>query len=225
MIIIVNTNNARAQSLAEILRYMGIISLGVTLGGFYREFSHNYKAILLMSELTSLPDAIDTVKEMRVYSGDTPIYALCEGGKPDIGADAYIDVSRGYSHLTEDIRRISEELDITPPGRYVLAGVDADTSSPCVKYFDTRIPFTRTETLIVRYMIATYPTAQRAEDILRYAFKPTRTPERSSIRTHISSINRKFRAITGRSMIQIPGDDGYMLMTPEIISKTKLLTS
>ena len=84
-----------------------------------------------------------------------------------------------------------------------------------VNYFDTRINFTKTEAMILRYLIRSYPLPKNAESILKYSFRPSRTPEPASIRTHISIMNKKLEAATGRRMIILEPGRGYLITTPE----------
>ena len=104
---------------------------------------------------------------------------------------------------------------------YRLAGIDASCSNERVDVFDKAIAFTKTETMILRYLIAYYPTPQSAKRIVKYAYKPTKKPEISSIRTHISVMNKKFREKFGHSLISASEGGGYTVLTPEYIEKEK----
>ena len=71
--------------------------------------------------------------------------------------------------------------------------------------------------MILRYLTASYPALQSAKSIIKYAFKQSKKPELSSVRTHISVMNKKFKDITGRNLfIGIP-KQGYTVSTPEMI--------
>ena len=70
--------------------------------------------------------------------------------------------------------------------------------------------------MIVKYLIRTYPRPTSAEEILRYAYRESRTPEISNIRTHISIINKKFRKLTERNLIEMSFGKGYRVLTPEV---------
>ena len=71
--------------------------------------------------------------------------------------------------------------------------------------------------MILRYLIAYYPTPQSAKRIVKYAYKPTKKPEISSIRTHISVMNKKFRELTGRNLLLSLDKEGYVVSTPELV--------
>ena len=56
------------------------------------------------------------------------------------------------------------------------------------------------------------------EDILRYAYRESKYPEVSNIRTHISIINKKFRNLSNRNLIEMTFGTGYRILTPEVAS-------
>ena len=100
-------------------------------------------------------------------------------------------------------------------GDYRLAGFDASCDVVGVNYFFQKVNLTKTEAMILRYLIRSYPIPQKSEDILKYAFKASRLPDKSSIRTHISIMNKKFVSHLGDKMIVSVSHDGYRILTPE----------
>ena len=71
--------------------------------------------------------------------------------------------------------------------------------------------------MILRYLIASYPTPQSAKKLVKYAYKPAKKPEVSSIRTHISVMNKKFREATGKNLCLAIDKQGYVISTPQIL--------
>ena len=220
MILIINDELQGAQTLAEIFRHMGILATASTTGSFYKEYSAKYRAILIMQELYLKIDG-QALSDIRAYAQGTPVFALSKDGDDAEGAEMYDGVICAESNYVKIANRLIdavEELGLIPPGRYALAGTYAGADVERVLHFDTPLSLTRTETMLLRYLMATYPAPQRAEDILRYSFKPTRAPEPSSIRTHISVINKKFRQLTGYNLISTAEEGGYIILTPEILA-------
>ncbi len=225
MILILNDNAKEAQTLSEIFRHMGILATAATTGSFYKEYSSKYRAILVMEELYLKID-LAGLSDIRAYSQKTPVFALLDGCEPRCDAtsemyDGTLRIDGNYVKMTNRLIDAVERLGLIPPGCYALAGLYAGADRERVLFFDTPLHFTKTETMLLRYLMASYPVPQRSEDILRYSFKPTRMPEPSSIRTHISVINKKFRQVTGDNLISTAEEGGYIILTPEILASRK----
>ena len=105
----------------------------------------------------------------------------------------------------------------TPPGNYELAGFNASINLAHPKYLYKALPFTKSETMILRVLIRTYPLPTAAKTILKYAFRQSRTPDIANVRTHISVMNKKFREIANRNVITFSMQEGYKILTPEIL--------
>jgi DNA-binding response OmpR family regulator len=75
--------------------------------------------------------------------------------------------------------------------------------------------------MIIRYLIRTYPNPTSAQKILKHAYKASKQPDVSNIRTHISVINKKFRTVAGRSLIEMHENLGYRILTPELMATAK----
>lgn len=135
---------------------------------------------------------------------------------PSAGDRAYADGSlfdgiiEGEIFTPRSVERICLSLALygrEPLGAYTGGGIDASVDAAGVFCSGERIPLTRTETMIVRYLIHRSPRSATAEEILAHAFRQTRAPEPTSVRTHISIINKKFRETVGRPLTA-PSDDG-----------------
>lgn len=218
MILIIDRNKKRGETLAEIFHFMGVLSLYTQPSSAISELSPEYRAILI-SEPSGLPAPEDYVATLRRYSASIPIFAISGEECRYECFDGIFSDNISSSALVSAIVAYQEERELPSLGKYLLAGLDAGCDLGEVRYFSEGLGMTKTETMIIRYLIATYPTPASAEKILKHTHKPTKLPERSSIRTHISKINSKFEAIRGKSLIvSVPGE-GYTVLTPELASK------
>ena len=221
MILIVNKSKREAERTSDILFFMGIASYGATFAEALSEISEKYSAVLIFSD-----DSYDSVYELSLrlksYCSSVPIFVSQAFIATDCGYfDGYFDTKKSIpiilKHISHDIDSESDRL----PGAYRLMGLDASPSILSTKYFDTPIPFTRTENMILRVLIRHYPLPLSTEDVLKYAFRKSNCPEIASVRTHISVMNKKFRIITGRNLIEMhDGCEGYIIMTPEYLEKS-----
>ena len=224
MVLIVNRRKRDANSISEIFHFMGILSHGVTPNEALAEISLLYRAVIIM-EPNTLPDACDFVAKLRSYASEVPIFALCD----DLDTLNHVQIFNGtykfsgYSSiLAYNIAEYSKENSLSYIGDYRLAGINAMCDAKSVTYFDREIPLTKTETMILRFLIRAYPLPMPAEKIVKYAFRPSRSPESASIRTHICSINKKFRAKTERNLVTLAPKEGYIVITPEVMSERNL---
>ena len=69
--------------------------------------------------------------------------------------------------------------------------------------------------MILRYLIRKYPLPSSSDEIIKYAFRSTRAPEASSVKTHISLMNKKLESQIGKRMIEFVPKKGYIIITPE----------
>lgn len=216
MVLIISSSKKRAQLINDIFYYMGIISHAVTPSEAYSEFSGIYRAALVI-EPDSLPDAEDFVAKLRSYATGVPVFAISDtkNYSGEIFDGSFLG-SIYSSTLVEEIVRYQSERRLPLSAHYRIAGIDASCTNERVSVFDKTISFTKTETMILRYLIACYPTPQSAKRIVKYAYKPTKKPEIASIRTHVSVMNKKFRELTGKGLFAAIDKDGYVISTPEV---------
>ena len=218
MILIIDKSRKRGQTLAEIFHYMGILSLYTSPNGAPSEISSEYRAILV-SEPSELPDEADYITSLRRYSGKIPIFAISEGGCKKELFDLAFDDGISSSALVSEIIRYQEKNELPSLGKYLLAGLDAGCDLGEVRYFSEKLSFTKTETMIIRYLILMHPTFVSAKDIIKHSHKPAKAPEISSIRTHISKINSKFKGSRGKILITSEPGLGYAILTPLLKEK------
>ena len=217
MVLIIHTSRSKARAISDIFYYMGVVSYATTPAEAISEIARGYRAALVV-DAELLPDAKSFVDKLRSYNTQMPIFAISDDettARHDIFDGVYPNDIYS-STLVEEIVRFQVERRLPVTSQYRLAGIEASCNTAVVSVFERALLFTKTETMILRYMISAYPTPQDAKSILKYAFKPLRKPEESSIRTHISVMNKKFRNVRGRSLFcSVPGK-GYVIETPEI---------
>ena len=216
MILIISQSNRIAKDISEIFHYMSVLAYGTTPQEGLSEISTLYKCVLII-EPSTFPDISDYIKRIRSYNSGLPIYAL----STDEYNPPFNSFDRVYSNTdfsTPIALKIIDDLNTSNNskiGIYKLAGIDACFNSIGVSYFYEKLNVTKTEAMILRYLIRCYPLPQKASQILKYSFKHSRAPEEHSIKTHISTINKKFQSLTGRKMIELISGKGYRIITPE----------
>lgn len=225
MLLIINPSKKITRSVSETFYYMGILSYGATPTEGLSEISALYRAVLIISP-EDFPDVSDYVKRLKAYKADIPIFAVCGKENSYIFADIFDEVFAKptfSASLAERIISHANKRKFARIGDYRLAGLDASADFPVPLYFDSKVRLTKTETMILRYLIRSYPLPVNSTNILKYAFRPSRAPESASVRTHISIINKKFEDQAQRRMITLIPHEGYMILTPELVAKGKLL--
>ena len=227
MILIISQSKKTAKCVAEAFHYMSILSYGTTPHEALSEISNLYHAVLIINP-DSFPDILDYVNRIRSYKSDIPIFAILDGEVapyyPDLFED-YFTKSMSTPSIASKIIGYAKENNYTGIGDYYLTGFDASNNTVGVYYFHTKLSLTKTEAMILRYLIRSYPVPQKADSILKYAFKSSRTPEPSSIRTHLSLMNKKFEETIGRKMILLEPSQGYVILTPEYLYNKKSVSS
>ena len=230
MVLIIGTMKRKAQAISDIFYYMGVLSYAATPSEALSEISGLYSAVLVLNP-ENLPDAKNFVERLRSYDARVPVFAITDASfecYPSYVFDGSYPDSIYSSTLVEEIVRYQMKRNLPLTAHYRLAGIDASCDKERVTVFDKAIDFTKTETMILRYLISSYPIPQSAKEIIKYAFKPSRKPEITSIRTHVSVMNRKFREIKGKNLfINIQGK-GYVVSTPEMLkslSETNQITN
>lgn len=219
MILIINKSRKDAESLAAAFRYMGVVARGETPERACFELSPQYRAILI-DEPRNLPDESEYVSRIRSFISDIPIIALTENA--DLLKARYEAIAKRSTTASQLYHTICDVCNADgkyPPGEYMLAGINASVQQGVVTYFSAPIPLTKTERLILRFLIRTYPSPIGPKAILKHAFSQTKAPEASSIKTHVCSINSKFKKHFNRNLI-VSLDGGYVVMTP-LLAKEK----
>lgn len=223
MILIIDRSKKNRDTLGDIFRYMGILAYACSPKEATAELSAQYHAIIIANP-TSLVDIADFTYRLRSYASHVPLFSLSETSLPESYEKLFAINFKNTSNSSEIARAIIEYCKLSGKyviGKYLLAGIDASADREIPLYFDTPLPFTKTETMILRYLTVAYPTPKDAGKILKYAFKERRSPEVCGVRTHISVMNRKFREIYGRNLISNTLGEGYSILTAERMSEAR----
>ena len=217
MLLIISQSKRNARSVSDTFYFMSILSYGATPHEALSEISDLYRAALIINP-ESFPDINDFVSRIKIYKSDLPVFALTDSEPTSFFPDLFDGIFTKSSltpALAERIISHANETNRARIGHYHLAGFDASSDLLGVKYFYSKIDLTKTEAMILRYLIRSYPIPQSPKSILKYAFRPSRAPEVTSIRTHISLMNKKISSVAGRKMIISLPHKGYMILTPE----------
>lgn len=222
MILIINKSKKDARGLSDMFYFMGVLTAATTPHEALSEISTNYRAAIIMNP-DALADKEDYVRRLRSYA-DIPLFAIT--GHPD-GLDKLLfdGIIKNGSYAAKIYRCILEYTEahaLRKPGSYKLAGINASVDLSVPMYFNFGLPFTKTETMILRTLIKNYPTPTPSKDILRYAFRQARLPDISNVRTHISIMNKKYRKVTSRNIITMSQGKGYVILTPEVIEELEV---
>ncbi len=223
MILIIDQAFRKAKTLSEIFYYMGVISTPTTPDRALRQVNNRHRAIIISNpEDLIWPDEL--ILALKKLSLGSPIFALCSDRIDFISKhkrlsqmfDEVYNDRTFSSTFMRSIAKYQRAHNLPVAGDYKLAGLDASVFRDGIYYFDTPIPFTKTESMIIRYLIRIYPTPARLTDIMKHAFKQSKRTELSNIRTHISFINKKHKEYIGRPLIFSEMRVGYRILTPEM---------
>jgi len=216
MLLIIGRSRSHAEAIAEMFNIMGIGALAATPRETLSEISLIYRAAIIISP-DSLPEPSDFMRKLLSYNSSIPLFGITDSCS-DYGmlAGIFPKTAKAYD-IAYFISEYQKKNNLPIIGDYRLAGFNAIASEKSVAYFDTPLPFTKTESMILRYLIRSYPLPQSSKSILKHSFRPSRRPDESCIRTHISKMNSKFKRITNRNAIIHREAEGYLLLTPEII--------
>ncbi len=213
MILVIDESKKAAENLAGAFSYMGFLSLGVTPSEALTEISALYRAVVVTST-PRITSPAELVSRLR-HSSCAPIFSITD--KPGSGVAEIFDleIERGAyaAVIAEKLIEYCDAHELAIPGHYTALGIDVSADLEGATYFWQPLPFTKTECMILRYLIRSYPAPVSAERILKYAYRPSRRPDAANIRTHISIMNKKFRGVTGKALIEAEFGEGYYLST------------
>lgn len=217
MILVIDRSLRNGNTVVGIFAYMGVLAHAIRPQDAASEVSHRYRSILL-PEPDSVIGLPEFMSRIRSFCGGIPIFALHKSPKSFPHSDLFDGVFNECSlssTVLSGMRDFCREHELPLPGSYRLCGFDASVTRSNVLYFDTPVPLTKTETSILRFLIRAYPLGLSASEMLDMLFRPSKRPEVSDIRTHISSMNKKFRSLTGRPLVFMTPHVGYRILTPE----------
>ena len=225
MILLIDKSKKDAMTYSEIFHYMGVLSYAVPIKAGEKipnDAKGKYRAAVVIGpEGFDDPDTLP--ERIRRNTTDIPVFALSDepaNARANQSFDGVMPKNVFSSRLLEGLQDFARAHGMTPPGVYKLAGIDASCDTTPL-YFGDPIGLTKTEAMILRVLILYYPLSVPPKQIMKYAYRPSRMPELSNIRTHVSAINRKFRALAGRNLIMPATEQGYTVLTPERMEEEK----
>ncbi len=216
MILLISRSRRLANQYSEIFHFMGMLNTVATPPEALKEISSLYRAALII-EPEALLFPADFVRRLCAHVS-IPIFAISADGERDKYAYLFAACFRDTCYSGTVVAAIADYCksnNCSHVGEYSLLGLNAAPDLPSPRYYGKALPLTKTESMILRYLIRTYPHPQKTAKILKYAYRPSRRPEPSSVRTHICLMNRKFRELTGRNLIGSVADRGYTVITDE----------
>ena len=216
MILIIGRSLDAMLTAKDILGYMNIISDTVLSKDALAIAGERHKGVIIVGR-DALISPEEYVRELRGQIGGAPVFAIREDLNPEVFDvfDGIYPPSVYSSRLVTDMMRLAELRAVTPPGRYRLGELDADSRMADATLGGEPLGLTKTEAMILRAVMAVYPEMLSIEDILRLAFRTGRQPESSGARTHICSINRQLEQMGSQFQIASEGE-GYSLSEKRI---------
>ena len=222
MLLVIGKTKSEANAVSDVFNYMGIVSYGTTPDAAVYEFSNRHRALLFIHP-EDISSVAELIKAARTYSLDTLIFAMRKSNEAEDSEmgdlyslfDEVLESSLLSSDILYRIIYCQREHGKVPLGTYRLAGLDASINCMLISYFDASTVLTKTETMILRFLITAFPIKRSTKDVLKYAFRSGKIPEPSSIRAHISSINSKLCNIVGKPPIISDRGLGYYLSLSE----------
>ncbi len=220
MLLIISKKKSTAATIAEMIRYSGVVCYPAALSEGLSEIGTMYRAVVIIDP-DEFPDPEDYIKRIRSYLSNIPIFALYS--RKEFIHLPYFDES--YTSLTYSATFISKLSEYSVKkgysgiGDYRLAGINASPKLPSVTFFDKAVNLTKTEAMILRFLMRSYPIPRKPKAIIKYVYKPSCAPDEMSIRAHICGINKKFHRYIQRNLIKSPDRNGYVIYTPELMEK------
>lgn len=207
MILITDSQKEIRCAYAEMFHYMGILSRTCEPKEVLRAVTGECSAVLYTS-LSGREGEEEAVLEQRTLCG-LPFFAITD--YPCEAFDLTFPVDTLSSTVAREIARHQEDAGLRPIGSYLALGINASVDAAEVNYLGEPLELTKTEKMIIRYLVRAYPNPVSAQDVLRHAFRQTRLPEISSVRTHISIINKKFKGAFGMALASVENGQGYVI--------------
>lgn len=210
MILLVSTKIKHAEGLCLDLWYAGVLSHAVKPSEITAEIGPRYRAAIVLNP-HELADTDTFISKLRSYDPELPVFAISDVPVSERYTGAFHPGTPANFMMTKIIR--SDRY--ANAGQYRLAGLNFSFGSLYSKFFLSPFPLTKTESMVLKFLMRAYPVHVTANEILTYSFKVTKAPEVGAVRTHVSSINRKFQKRFGRPLIVSSPGNGYIILTPE----------
>lgn len=210
MILLVSTKIKHADGLCLDFWYAGVLSHAVKPSEIASEIGPRYRAAIVLCP-HELADTDTFISKLRSYDPELSVFAISDTPV----SERYTGVFAPGTPVNLMMSKIIRADRYANAGQYRLAGLNFSFCSLYTKFFTAPFPLTRTEAMVLKFLMRAYPLYATANEILTYSFKKARTPEPGAVRTHVSSINRKFQERFGRPLIVSSAGNGYIILTPE----------
>lgn len=214
MVLIVSQIKANAVAISHIFYYMRVLSYPCTPSTALSEISTLYRAVLII-EPNDLPDTADFVKKLRDRA-PVPVFAIAKEPKkcksPYIFDEVYRDAILS-GNLFNLINKYLKAHEMPLIGIYRYAGLDVSCMKKIPTHYFRETVITTTERMILSYLVIAKDEQQDPKNIIKYAFRYGRNPDISCVRSHISSINKKFNKTGSLNIIGNNPGTGYYLLT------------
>lgn len=214
MVLFISANKKEAVAAANLFKKLQIVSYGTTPQKALAEISPLYHATVLINP-EEFADCDDFIERILTYYRGMPIFALTDRPEklkhPELFMSIESNDIRSASFACK-IMDLAEKHGLPTIGLYRVGHLESVCDRAYMTYYGIRIDFSKTESLVLRYLMATAPFPQAPATILKYAFPPAKRPEAATIRTHISTMNKKFTALFPSMdfVIHVPGK-GYKI--------------
>ncbi|MBQ8321025.1 MAG: helix-turn-helix domain-containing protein [Clostridia bacterium] len=213
IILVIHDKNYKAVRLAESIRSLGFLTIGSAAKNAVKELGPRYRAIILI-EPKNFEIMPNLVKALNNSVFEAPIFTLGEASAR-IKSELYLPLEIPKKLLMSKIVTYLDFYGYPLVGNYRCGGFDASVYSRYVSFLDTKIPLTKTECMILRYLAKAYPAPTPIKEIIKNVFPHTRLPQPSNIRAHISNMNAKFTDYINRPKIKFIKNKGYVIITPQ----------
>jgi len=221
MILILSEDACARKTVSDMLYILGVICDEHSTSDEILPSASLYRAVFI-----ALPgENIEGYKQfVRRRLGNIPIFTVLDryslrDSRSDI--EYAFKYGEGIPQILSSVIKICKSRSLPPPCEYKRHGLDASFDLCGVYYNGRLLSLTKTETMIIRALIISYPKPLYASGILTLAFRSSRTPEVANVRTHISVINKKLLFLTGRRFISSNEAGKYILTeakTPATVS-------
>lgn len=212
MILVISNSQKKANILADMFRYMGILSIATTPYKALSRMAPVYRAAIIINP-EELPDYKDYVDRLQSYSPQTPAFAMTSENQ--ILADGIFDgriSSTAYAaSILKQLVDFSSAMRLHPPGDYKNFLINLSPNQPTPIILGKRINLTKTECMVLRYLMQTHPQPAKPEEIISHVYNPSKAPNESNIRTYISVINQKATKALGWKIIRSVPKEGYTI--------------
>ena len=155
MVLIVNSSENDGKIAAEMFHYMGILATQRKPHAAFNEISMRYSAVLVMHP-ERLADVCDFVEKISSYARAVPLFAISDASPELSRADLFASVYPSdvlSSRLADEMIDYTKKHGLPVVGDYRLAGIDLSATSYRASYFGRPLPLTKTESMILRYLI------------------------------------------------------------------------